>query len=251
MTEKIFKSIFRLDFPLAYKILDKLGEYLEIINSEATQEPFLGGQGNINTTQHALAYTAEINRHDSEKDNDVFTLNLNLKTFNAVIEFPDGCDIGRLDKSPLFSLADKLIEKLQTDHSPKYDRIGIRSFVLVERPEFSFEKIRNYMWESNNIYSQALNKFFPNKYDIGLVLESSNKKEENVLLQIGPYQKSERKKYFEFEHIVEEGLILDIDIYQPKISIPKLKLGELINSYKKIYQDLVKEIQFKIIEELK
>ncbi|MBN1998946.1 hypothetical protein JW935_15410 [candidate division KSB1 bacterium] len=103
---KIFKSIFRFDYPLAYKILDKLGEYLENINNTTKEGPFSDGSGKVDLIQHALSFNAKVNE-------DVFTLNLNLNTFNAVIEFQNGTEVKTLCKHPLFQFSENIIKKIR------------------------------------------------------------------------------------------------------------------------------------------
>jgi hypothetical protein len=245
MPEKIFKSIFRLDFPLAYKILDKLGEYLEIIDKQATEPPFTKGNGNVDLLQHSLTYNGKVG-------DDAFTLTLDLKTFNGVIEFLKGCDIGELARFPLFNFADELIHKLDEDHVSKYDRIGFRSLIIIEEKNFKFRPLRDYIWKLNSIFGDALSDFFEEREDIGLVFESKEKdNSEYVRLRLGPYQKNERLKYFEATGDIEEGMILDIDMWQRKVSIPKLKLTEMVNQHQKIYGNLVGSIKSKLQEVLK
>ncbi|MCP4105076.1 MAG: hypothetical protein GY749_06005 [Desulfobacteraceae bacterium] len=238
---KIFKTIFRLDFPPAYRILDKLGEYSELIHTKTDKEPFTKGIGNINLLQHSLSHTSKIG-------DDTFTINLDLKTFNSVIEFQDGLNIDKLVKVPLFGLADEIIEKLEDAYSSKYNRIGFRSFIISEKKEFNFIKLRDYIWNFNKTFGNALIDHFKEKLGIAISFESKSENEENIRFQLGPYQHNERIKYFSLKN---EGMIFDIDIWQSNISVPKLKSVEIIRNYQKIYKDLVKKIELQISEALK
>ena len=233
---KIFKTIFRIDYPLAYRILDKLGEYAELIQLKTSAEPFTKGGTNINLLQHSLSHTAKIAEN-------IFTLNLDLKTFNAIIEFQEGLASDKLVKIPLFKLADEIIEKLEDDHSSKYRRIGLRNYIIIEREEFDFIKLRDYIWGCNTVFGNALSGHFKEKQGIALIFESESENEDNIRLQLGSYQQSESVKYFSLNNEIKEGLIFDIDIWQSDISVPKLKLVNLINSYQKIYNEIVKKIE--------
>jgi len=242
---KVFKTIFRLDFASsAYKILDKLGEYYELIDKKINQKPFSEGKGNINPLNHSLTQTAKV-------ADDILTLNLDLRTFNAIIEFQNGKDVDELAKNPLFPLADQIIEKIETEHYPKYKRIGIRSFIIIQRGDFKFEKLRDYIWNCNKIFGEPLTSIYENRYDIGIIFEASSNDEEYIRFKLGPYQKKEQAKYFSLKNNIEEGLIFDIDNWQSNISIPNLTLVKLIRQHQKTYNDLVKKIESKILEDLK
>ncbi len=229
---------------MAYRILDKLGEYAELIQLKTSAEPFTKGSANINLLQHSLSHTAKIGEN-------IFTLNLDLKTFNAIIEFQDGLDSDKLGKIPLFALADEIIEKLEDDHSSKYRRIGLRNYIIIEREEFDFIKLRDYIWGCNTVFGNALSGHFKEKQDIALIFESESENEDNIRLQLGPYQHAESVKYFSLNNEIKEGLIFDIDIWQSDISVPKLKLVNLINGYQKIYNEIVQKIETQIAEVLK
>jgi hypothetical protein len=241
---RIYKSIFRLDFPLAYKILDKLGEYLELIKNKTDENPYSKGRENIDLVRHSLSHTANIGEN-------TFTLNLDLKTFNAVIEFQDGISVDKLYKIELFSLADEIIEKLEDDHSSKYDRIGFRSYILSERKEFKFLKLRDFIWGLNEIFGVSIANHFEEKHDIGIVLEAKSESEEWIKLQLGPYHHNEQSRYFTLENSIREGLIYDIDIWEQKISVPKYNMIESIRNHQNIYKKLINDIEYNILEVLK
>jgi hypothetical protein len=233
---EVFKTIFRLDFPLAYRILDKLGEYLELIHVKTAQAPFSNGKGNVNLVEHSLSYSAKVG-------DDTFSLNLDTKTFNAVIEYQDGSAVNTLAKHPLFSLADEVIEKLAAEHSSKYKRIGVRSLILLQKDEFDFAKVRDYMWETNNVFGKSVTDLFNKRYDIGVTFEAQSDDEEYIRVNLGPYHEREIAKYFSLKNDVKKGFIFDIDIWQGNVSIPQLKLIELVHRYQNIYSELVRKIE--------
>lgn len=236
MEVKVFKIIFRLDFPLAYRILDKLGEYLEVIKEKTEADPYKDGTGEINLLQHSLSFTSKIK-------NNIFSLNLNLKTFNSVVEFQDGINISEISKFPLFQFSDEIIEKLENDHNLKYDRIGIRSYIIMKNEEYTFSRLKDYIWNCNETFGVTIENDFEIKNDIGVIFESKSNNNENIRVCLGPYQKKEQGKYFSLENNIDEGLILDIDIWQSKCVIPKLKISTLINNHQKVYNNLIENIK--------
>lgn len=239
MAEKIFKTILRLDFPMVYRLYDKLGEYLELTHLITSEKPFIKGKGELNTLNHSMHNTSKIGE-------DIFTLNLDLKTFNTVVEFKDGLNISKLNKSPLFSLCSEFIKKLEDDNVIKYSRIGFRSFIVIERPEYKFDKLRDYIWKANQVFGDTLKDIFGQKNDIAIVFESKSDQDEDIRLTLGPYQQSETSKYFNLENNIKEGLILDVDIWQTKISVPMFNLDKLINRCQKVYSDLIENINLQL-----
>jgi len=234
MNAKIYKAIFRLDYPMSYGIVDHLGEYLEFIQNKTDQEPFSKSIGRLNTVSHSIS-------NDCKIGNDVFSLNLSIKSFDAVIEFQNGIDIKKLPKCPLFSLADEVIEKLEEGNRFKYDRIGFRVFLIAENPKFTFKGLLDLIWDCNSIFGDALLKErYTEKEDIALVYEATSKDGEKIRYQCGPYQEKEATKRFSLKNDIKEGFIADIDIWQSKVTLPKLKLVSFINDYQKIYDKIIK-----------
>jgi hypothetical protein len=234
MNAKIYKAIFRLDYPISYRIFDHLGEYLEFISNKTDQPPFFESKGVLNIVSHSIVNNCKIG-------NDVFTLNLSIKDFDAVIEFQDGIDIKKLPKCPLFSLADEIIEKLEEGNRSKYDRVGFRVFLIAENSKLTFNGLRDRIWDCNSTFGDALLKDrYTEKEDIALVYEASSKNDEKIRYQCGPYQEKEVTKYFSLKNNIKEGFIADIDIWQSKVTLPKLKLVSFINEYQKIYDKIIK-----------
>jgi hypothetical protein len=232
MNANIYKAIFRLDYPISYRIVDRLGEYLEFITNKTNEKPFTESNGALSMANHSIA-------HNSKIGDDVFTLNLDVKSCDAVIEFPKGLEISKLNKCPLFSLADEVIEKLEDGTKFKYDRIGFRVFLIIEETKLDFNQLRDYVWNCNKTFGDAIIGRYEQREDIGLVFEASAKDDEKIRYALGPYKEKESQRYFVLKNDVKEGLIFDIDIWQNKISLPKLKLVKSISSYQKTYDSII------------
>lgn len=232
MNAKIYKAIFRLDYPISYGIVDHLGEYLEFISNKTDQKPFSESKGTLDMIAHSIVNSCKIG-------NDVFTLNLSIKAFDAVIEFQNGIDFQKLAKCPLFSLADEVIEKLEEGNRFKYNRIGFRVFLIAEDSKLTFNGLRDIIWNCNTTFGDALKERYTERVDIALVYEAKSKDDERIRYQCGPYQEKEAAKYFSLKNDVKEGFIVDIDIWQGKVTLPKLKLVNFINDYQKIYDKMI------------
>ncbi len=145
----------------------------------------------------------------------------------------------------------EVIEKLDIKTFPHYNRIGLRNWVLIEHNSLIFESILNFMSQSNLCFDEVIKNNFANTNDIAIIFESKN--EDNIYLRVilGPYQKNERIKYFTFEPSVNEGLILDVDIWEENISIPGFNLLELTKKYQSILFSLCQNIFTKLLERMK
>ncbi|MBN1998947.1 hypothetical protein JW935_15415 [candidate division KSB1 bacterium] len=147
-----------------------------------------------------------------------------------------------------FNFQKILLKKLEEDHSTKYDRVGFRSFILFKKENLRFSKIRDHIWADNKTFGDPLAELFKEKQDIGVTFEAKSKDEHFLRIRLGPYHNEEKVKYFFLENNVDEGLIFDIDIWQTNISIPQLKLVEIIRTYQKYYTDIIEKIDIKKLE---
>jgi len=238
---KIYKTIYRLDFQLAYKILDKLGDYLHDIEERFKEKPFSSGKGNVDLIQRALSFFSALG-------DDRFIINLDLTTLNGAIDFQNGVEIDKLSKNPYLVAVDSIINKLEGDHQSKYNRTGIRSYIIAKSEELTFDKINGYMWDCNKVIGKPIDELFKKNQDIGIIFEGQSDDQVNISARIGPYRKEEQKKYFSLPHDdIEEGLILDIDIWQNNISIPQYKLTESLKrcqlTYHKLAESIVSEMK--------
>ncbi len=241
---KLYKTIFRIDYPLSYSILDNLGNNLEFIHIKTKESPFTDATSDFNIAQHRILHRAKIN-------NDSFQIHLSINNLVTSIEYNKGYDINLLAKHPVFELTQQVIEKLDIKTFPHYNRIGLRNWVLIEHNSLIFESILNFMSQSNLCFDEVIKNNFANTNDIAIIFESKN--EDNIYLRVilGPYQKNERIKYFTFEPSVNEGLILDVDIWEENISIPGFNLLELTKKYQSILFSLCQNIFTKLLERMK
>ncbi len=240
---KIFKTIFRLDYPLSFSILDNLGKQLEFIDQNTSIPPYNKTTGNVDLINHSITHSGNINE-------DIFKIHLSLKSFYGMVEYHQGYKIENLSKHKLFELSDKVIKNLELKRSSNYNRIGIRSWVIIEQERFKFEQILKLIKKSNSLFDSALTEHFPITNDIAMVFEAKSEELGNIRLGLGPYKKTEKERYFSLSPEIEEGLIMDIDIWQPKISIPNFNLIKLLKENQKVYHKLLKKIETNLIRRL-
>ena len=243
MEVKTFKTIYRIDFPKCYTILDKMGYYQEKISAQLKKEPFEEFKGSIDTVNWGIKNTA-IFRNDS------FESHMNLQTLDAVIQHKEGYNLDVLARHPLIKISEDIIKELEQNGLNEYSRIGLRAWILIKNPSYTFEKLLKYFCKSKNIAVKSVEKIFAPINDIGIVIESKNKEDVNLRLSYGPYKSDEAIKYFSFESPIKEGIILDIDLYQVKIELLGFELTKLIRKYQNIMIELVSSVDKEIMERI-
>lgn len=223
---KVYKTIFRLDYPLSYGLVDGLGHRLEfLMTNSQNKAPFteVGGALNLGQ-QYSLVHHGHYGEHNR------FSTTLGPKTFNSNIEHYKGCDLQELHSNALFKLCDKLIaDKAILSEESRFDRIGIRLWIIATDPKFTKPNILKYLCAKNDYASSVLKSESFNSDDIAITFESKHDDGTQVRVSIGPYSKVEIPKYFTLmvnpEVEVEEGLMFDIDISDYKIKVPGFNLS--------------------------
>lgn len=226
-------------------MIDRFGEYLELIHNHAKGNHFSGGEGGFDFSNKISTYSAQV-------DSNPFTLNFSLKDINSIIEFDGGINFSEIKNNRLWELSQTIIDKFEKDNTPTYNRIGLRAFILLEEEDITFEKVKKHLWASNNVFNGIVDNYFDKKNDIGITMEmSSEKKNENIRITFGPYKKDESKKYFRTENAIKEGVIFDVDIWQNNIKIPNFNIQNHVKFFEKKIEAIFPEIKKRIIEEIK
>lgn len=78
---KIYKAIFRLDYPISYKVVDSLGSYLDFITQKLQKKPFKNFNNSIDFVLHALSSQAEL------EDGSICRFNISIKAIDVLVEF--------------------------------------------------------------------------------------------------------------------------------------------------------------------
>jgi len=241
---RAYKIIFRLDYPTTFGMLDILGDTAGFLEKETREAPFANATINVNPVEHLITCTAHLPSPDAADDG--FRLMHNVKTLSAVIEHQKGLELSELHEHPAIILTDKLIEHLDFADVSRFERLGIRVWIL---ETLRFKAIRDSMVSKLDTLNSALMKSFASAEDVGVVFESVNKEGSSVRVIMGPYQKTETAKYFGLENSVQEGLILDIDMWQTKVEIPKFRLSRQAAYFEAAFQKLAGDLVSSLTEE--
>jgi len=239
-----FKTIYRLDYPVSFGLVDHLGHYTQLVKEHSEKPAFTDVRSNLNLSNHTVTTAGKCGR-------DVFRFTLSLQTMNAVIEHEDGTSLSDLSAHPVIKLSDDVLRSLKESSFNKFERIGFRCFVLVQDTKFTFEKLKKHFIENFGEMSSALNRNFDMFEDIGVVFELMNSKNnDHTKISMGPYKKTEMEKYFSIKPDVEEGLIVDIDVWQKKSEIADLNLSKLSRHYFDTIKTTIALINEKTLEKV-
>ena len=240
---RVLKYIFRIDYPVSYSLIDKLGDFLDYLHINTNKDPYKNVKNNINISSHIITSEGDIG------DNK-FVITLSVDSFNGELQLTDSSDFNDLLKCQLFSLVQSIIERMRFMKGSEFKRIGLRIFAIDDNEKFKFDKILKYMLDKHQSFVNSLSHMTSNVNDVALTLESINPLEESYRLVFGPYQDAEKNKYFSFDPNIKEGLMFDFDTWQPKISIPELNLIETIKQRIRLYSQIMPKISQQLLEEL-
>jgi hypothetical protein len=232
----IFKSIIRIDYPLNYSLLDNLGQELEFIQQKTLEDKkFINSQGNIDLLNHSI-------RQSGKYKKDSYSLNLSLRTLDMIIIHSEGVEIEFLQSGKPIKLFGEMIKKLSVK---TFERIGFRFWVIIEHDNYKFDLIKEYISNSNKLFSDTIKKQFTEVSDIALVYESHSE-QDNTRISLGPYQEGEEKKYDFQSPNIKEGLIFDIDLWENKIKTPNFNLHTNLTSKLEIVRQTINVINEKL-----
>lgn len=240
---KVFKAIFRIDYPLCYEIVDNLGKQLQKIHENTQGEPFGQVRNQINQIEHSIKSSGLLGE-------DRFALNLSMKSFDFIVEFKAGVSLEDLAKNQIFKLSKIVIDGLSSDSFKVFNRIGFRTWTVWDRGGKDFDAIRAYMMGLNKELLPQNGETGFQVTDLGLCVEMKNEEDVYSRYLVGPYQKTEEGKYFGIEHDPEEGVIVDVDVWSSKVEIPGFDMNQHVGTYssytKSILDLIVNSISSKI-----
>lgn len=244
-----FKTIYRLDYDLSYGLLDFLGQFSQILKTKMYSKPFLESNTGLDLINHAFSATGKL------EGDDVVRVTLSLTTLNAVIEHGQGRELSSLHSHPGIELIDPILEKfgefdkIGEQNIIKYNRIGFRTFIIFSE-DLEFDVIKNYISGITNPICTPLLSNFESIDDLALTYETKqNKNDHRCTVTLGPYKMGQAKKYFSIEPNVQEGLLLDIDVYQNNVEAPFGKTSTF-SRMSKYYFDTINELARSINENL-
>lgn len=210
-TPQNYRSIFRLDYPAQFRLLDSIGELADHVEKISVGR----GAGRVSTTydvsQHKVTASGELEGYR-------FVLNLTIKTLDGVVECPNGgAPLGA--GNPILDHVDELLAKMKVQH---FDRIGYRIWAIAQSPDLTFEAVKARFLNQLIFVKEAVD-IFGNTDDVAVVFEASAGSE-RLRVATGPYRRGEFKKYFSEDPGVECGQIADVDVSQSGVAFPGLSM---------------------------
>lgn len=200
---RLYRTICRVDYKVSFAEMDNLGKHTQFFYERTTSAPFADVQCSLDVPMH-------VTRGHGKVDGRPFKFNFGPKNIDFTIEYPEGLDVDRVGKTPLFDLMAELVPKLAPKH--QFERIGIRSFVIATAPTLKFRPVLDLLLDRLGSLREPFVRGFTPK-DIGCVIELDDRQGRHGRGLFGPYQNKEWAKHFEQEPKVnpDEGLIFDID----------------------------------------
>lgn len=241
---RAYKTISRLDFPLSFALVDNLGKFAEVLHEESSKPPMVRKSTNLNLPKHIVNCTASVGE-------DEFEFNLGLGSLDFLVEYKGGKDFAQTSKHPVVALADLLVRRLEEAKVQRIERIGFRNWILVEHEKFTFEALREVLIKRLPLLRAAVAATFPQVEDVAAIVEAATEDSQNVRVITGPYRAAESEKYFSSDPAVTEALIVDIDVWQRKLEMPRLSLMSLISAQQKMSQRVVEQLVQSLREELR
>lgn len=234
---KIFKSVFRLDYPVNYIIIDHLGEQFDSLISILKKDEYKIIQPTYDVSTHSIRINAEQERF-------FYNLEITPVSISGDIEYKNGKIIDSSNSEKFFKAVDSVLAKIEILKKWQFDRIGLREFYLAEEiNSLAFHSILNKILDSNKKLVLNVN---PNKSvvsDVALFLEIDTENGLKNNVKYGPYRDSEKRRYFRvIDPMISEGLIIDLDSYLVKYNIPNFKFSEFSKRVQSRAYDIVKKI---------
>lgn len=246
---KIYKTIFRLDYPLNYSLIDKLGSHAEAISQEGKK---MGLEQKL-----ALNLPGHIVTSSGHQGEDYFMITVTPQTVVGVIEHYSGCDLNSLHNHSVLKIGDSIVKGISGEGETTFLRYGVRVWSITNG--VAFDSVLKHFGVKNNPQSDALNSSGLKLTDIGIVLESvSAENAHNARIQFGPYKQEENPRYFSLKESkdpvtigIKEGLIIDADVWQSNNKINQFELTKYSKFYVRELEQLIEKIIKNTISEVK
>jgi hypothetical protein len=240
---KTYRAIFRLDFPVLHSLLDRQGELTDSISNEIHARI-------KNITKEEIGVDPALRgiRARIETEEYSFIIQLNLSSCFLDLGCPGGWAINNLAKHPAFIVADKVTNLLSGYGLRRYNRIGMRCYILYSSERIVFDRFLDYLLDRNNAISTVVGRTFADPKDIGVTIESRNADDISLRVSFGPYTNSELGKYFSFKDSpIDAGLIADLDLWQNMLDIPGFRAKNTVIDYQtladSIFTNLVNSVE--------
>ncbi len=211
---RVIKLLWRLDYNVAFGLLDKRGIVLRTLLTEVESYWQHAGTGPLPDSLVA-SYIGE-----SEARN----ISVELNSCNGSIEWPLGQDLDRVLSADSFRQLSKILGKiLNLCDINAVARAGLR-LILVERIAPDATGREAFSRETSNFYVRSVENSIGRVTDIGIVLEGQHEDGVGYKLQFGPTAKKNIAQNLTTPHddeatgLLSHELFFDIDLYENNFS---------------------------------
>jgi hypothetical protein len=246
---RIFRSIYRLDFPPSFALVDRMGEYAAFMAEEVGVNPLLQKKG---TRLDLLNHVVTSNLTAGE---DRAALSLTLNSFDLQVDYKVGNALGEAHKHATVEFATELFRKIQGLPIRSLERIGIRHWILVEDDKFEFSQIRDLIVDLLRPVRSAIATSFPTIEDVAAIFEACTDDGTHSRTILGPYRKAERERHFPWAEggtaEIDQALIVDVDLWQSKMEIPAFSISATAKTFEKMAHSVVNKLTSRFLEDLR
>lgn len=230
---RVFKTVFRVDFPTKFALLDRIGATADLIQGFVRRDPFKDVSMAVDVVGQSVTATGKMGEHS-------FRLHQTLASVDGTVEFTKpGLPLGA-SVPALLELAESVVSSIDV---AKFARIGYRAWLLAEGPDLKFQAILNEMNTRAGFLNVALSQVGTST-DIAYTVEAALRFDgpEHLRLSTGPYRNVEHKKYFSRDPDVTEGLILDMDAWQNALEMPNPNLRRFGSQAEKTFSKIAASV---------
>jgi hypothetical protein len=242
MGVKAFRIIFRLDFPIRFKLADDLGRILDMVQKITSKAPFK------QPTTNKYEIVGQQITNEGVVEGHKYNIVLSPTFLTGEMHFQDGIQLSNLSSLELFKLADEVLGMFDKDDFT-FNRIGLRVFAISGNSKFTFQKVHGILENKNDYLHSEAKKVINTSYDMAIVAELKNEAD-NIRITFGPYHKREYKKYFNTDPGIQESIILDIDLWQEKTNVPEFRMKKFAVYGQEIISKICENVENRMLAEV-
>lgn len=232
----IYRLIFRLDYPMSYKLLDSLGKITDFVQTAFDQ---------LDAKQKKVDLEILNRKIDAgclDKNDNGLRFVVELQSIHGSFDFKNGISISEVQSFFGVKFIHEMIGQLGLDSLKYFSKFGIRCLYLAENPKFSFDAINNYILHQEKILSRSFESC-NFRQDDSMVTIVGEKEIYGLRIAYGPYAAAEALRHFMIAPEVKEALMIDIDLSSSKIEAQKIDFISKLDLYLKEIDNLAVSIQ--------
>lgn len=231
---KSYRTIFRYDFPVAFELVDHLGRFSRMMDATLTERGTDDRHVNVDLTKREVRASFSSQHNESK-------VVVALTTMNCEITHHVGIPLEKLPTCDAVQVADEVFPALRENHLERLNRVGVRTFVVVNAdPDNVLEAMARFI----EPMSATLANAFAAPGDLAYVLEQ-RREEENLFLrlQLGPFRApADVEKYLGGVDPGFEGLILDLDLSRRNFAAEDFRLVPFVEQATQTFDSILKAL---------